>query len=49
MKDRMDRSHFKMRRLQNAGTEMSLDVLAFNLKRAIAVLGVTGLIEAMKA
>ena len=45
----MGRSHFKMRRLQNVGTEMSLHVLAYNLKRAIALLGAPGLIEAMKA
>ena len=49
IKDWMGRSHFKMRRLQNVGTEMSLHVLAYNLKRAIALLGAPGLIEAMKA
>jgi transposase len=49
IKDWMGRSHFKMRRLQHVGTEMSLHVLAYNLKRAIALLGAPGLIEAMKA
>jgi transposase len=49
IKDWMGRSHFKMRHLQNVGTEMSLHVLAYNLKRAIALLGAPGLIEAIKA
>ncbi len=42
------RSHFKMRRLANVGTEMSLHVLAYNMKRAIALLGAPGLIAAMR-
>lgn len=48
IKDWMGRSHFKMRRLGNVGTEMSLHVLAYNLKRAIALLGAPGLIAAMR-
>jgi hypothetical protein len=35
--------------LKNVGTEMSLHVLAYNIKRAIALVGVTGLIQAMHA
>ena len=48
IKDWMGRNHFKMRTLQRVGTEMSLHVLAYNLKRAIALLGVAGLIAAMR-
>ena len=48
IKDWMGRSHFKTRRLSNVGTEMSLHVLAYNIKRAIALLGAPGLIAAMK-
>ena len=48
IKDWMGRSHFKTRRLRNVGTEMSLHVLAYNMKRAIAVLGTPGLIAAMR-
>jgi hypothetical protein len=39
----------KTRTLKNVGTEMSLHVLAYNIKRAIALVGVTGLIQAMHA
>jgi len=49
LKDWMGRSHFKMRTLERVGTEMSLHVLAYNLKRAIALLGTQGLIAAMRA
>ncbi|MBO0718668.1 MAG: IS1182 family transposase [Rhizobiales bacterium] len=48
IKDWMGRAHFRTRRLANVGTEMSLHVLAYNLKRAIAVLGVPELIAAMR-
>ena len=48
IKDWMGRSHFKMRRLPKVRTEMSLHVLAYNMKRAIAVLGTPGLIAAMR-
>lgn len=49
IKDWMGRSHFQMRRLRNVGTEMSLHVLAYNLKRAIALVGASDLIAAMRA
>ncbi len=39
----------KTRRLKNVAGEMSLQVLAYNLKRAIAVVGVQPLIEAIRA
>jgi transposase len=48
IKDWMGRSHFKTRTLKRVETEMSLHVLAYNMKRAIAVLGTGGLIGAMQ-
>ncbi len=45
----MGATHFKTRRLNNVASEMSLQVLAYNLKRAIAVVGVQPLISAMQA
>ena len=39
IKDWMGRDHFRTRRLAKVATEMSLHVLAYNLKRAVAVLG----------
>lgn len=45
----MGASHFKTRRMKNVASEMSLHVLAYNLKRAIAILGVDGLIQAVQA
>ena len=48
IKDWMGRSHFKMRRLGKVSTEMSLHVLAYNIKRAIALLGPVKLIAAMQ-
>jgi transposase len=48
LKDWMGRDHFRMRRLRNVKTEMSLHVLAYNVKRAIAVLGAPALVAAMK-
>ena len=45
----MGATHFKTRRLKNVAAEMSLQVLAYNLKRVIAILGVQPLISAMQA
>jgi transposase len=45
----MGATHFKTRRLKNVASEMSLHVLAYNLKRVIAILGVGPLIQAMRA
>lgn len=42
-------THFRMRRLKNVATEMSLHVLAYNLKRVIAILGTGPLITALRA
>ena len=44
----MGATHFRMRRLDNVRTEMSLHVLAYNLKRVIAILGVQPLMAAMR-
>ena len=49
LKDWMGRSHFKTRTLRNVATEASLHVLAYNMKRAIALLGTRRLIAAMQA
>ncbi len=45
----MGATHFKMRTLEKVRTEMSLHVLAYNLKRVIAILGVRPLVAAMQA
>ncbi len=39
LKDWMGATHFKTRTLEKVQTEMSLHVLAYNLKRVIAILG----------
>lgn len=44
----MGYTHFLTRRLLNVGTEMSLQVLAYNLRRVMAILGFKGTIKAMK-
>jgi transposase len=45
----MGATHFQMRTLPSVATEMALNVLAYNLKRVMRILGVCGLIEAMRA
>ena len=45
----MGATHFLTRTLKRVGTEMSLQVLAYNMKRVIAILGVRPLIEAIRA
>ncbi len=42
-------AHFLMKKLHNVKTEMSLHVLAYNMKRAMKILGVPGLLQAMQA
>ena len=49
IKARMGATHFRLRTLEKVSTEMSLHVLAYNLKRMIAILGVQPLIQAMRA
>jgi hypothetical protein len=41
-------THFRLRTLEKVRTEMSLHVLAYNLKRMIAILGVQPLIQSMR-
>ena len=45
----MGTSHFLTKTLPRVRTEMSLQVLAYNLKRAIKIIGVGPLIAAMQA
>ncbi len=45
----MGATHFRLRTLEKVRTEMSLHVLAYNLKRMIAILGAPLLIQAMRA
>ena len=42
----MGATHFLMKRKKNVSIEMSLHVLAYNLKRMMTILGTTGLMEA---
>jgi len=44
----MGSNHFWTRTLKRVSTEMSLHVLAYNLKRAVAVLGTSALIAAIR-
>jgi hypothetical protein len=39
----------QMKTLKNVSTEMALHVPAYNMKRAMSILGVGGLIEAIRA
>jgi len=41
--------HFLMRTLPKVATEMALHVLAYNMKRVMRILGVGGLMDAMRA
>jgi Transposase DDE domain len=49
LKSWMGAQHFLMKRLPNVRTEMSLHVLAYNLKRAMQIFGVVPLMKAIKA
>jgi Transposase DDE domain len=49
LKMRMGATHFLMKRLKNAATEMALCVLAYNLTRVMNIMGVRSLVAAMKA
>ncbi|WP_415289088.1 IS1182 family transposase [Brevundimonas sp. S1H14] len=44
----MGHTHFLMRRLPNVKTEISLHILAYNMKRVMAVLGTKPLIQALR-
>jgi len=45
----MGYTHFQMRTLERVSTEMSLHVLAYNLKRMMNIMGIGALIEAIQA
>ena len=45
----MGATHFQMRRLRNVRTEMALNVLAYNIKRMINMIGVRALLAAIAA
>ena len=49
IKARMGATHFLMKRLKNVKTEAALCVLAYNLTRAMTILGVGALTAAMRA
>lgn len=48
IKQTMNQGAFLMRRLQNVRGEFSLTALAYNIKRALNLVGVAGLIAAME-
>jgi transposase len=48
LKHWMGSTHFLTRRIENVGTEMSLMVLAYNLKRVVKVLGMAKTMKAMQ-
>jgi hypothetical protein len=48
IKSWMEATHFQMKTLKHVSTEMALHVLAYNMKRAMRILGVGGLMEAIR-
>jgi hypothetical protein len=49
IKSWMGATHFQMKTLNHVSTEMVLHVLAYNMKRVMRILGVGGLMEAIRA
>ncbi len=49
IKSWMGATHFQMKTLKRVSTEMALHVLAYNLKRVMAIMGIGPLIRAMRA
>ena len=45
----MGATHFLTKRLPRVRTEMSLHVLAYNLKRVMQIMGIVPLMQAMRA
>jgi hypothetical protein len=45
----MGATHFLTKQLKNVSTEMSLHVLAYNMKRGMNILGTPALLEAIRA
>lgn len=48
LKHWMGSTHFLMKTMAHVGTEMSLHVLAYNLKRVMSVLGIARTMKAMQ-
>lgn len=48
LKGWMGYTHFLTRRLTHVGAEMSLNVLAYNFKRVLSILGFEGMLKAMR-
>ena len=44
----MGAQHFLMKRKKNVSIEMSLHLLAYNLKRMMTIMGTTGLMEVIR-
>lgn len=44
----MGSTHLLMKTLKHMGTEMSLDVLAYTLKRVMNVMGIAQMMQAMR-
>jgi hypothetical protein len=49
IKSWMGSIHFQMKTLKRVGTEMTLHVLAYNLKRVMNIIGINPLIAAIRA
>ncbi len=49
LKQWMGATHFLPRKLNGVSAEMSLNVLAYNLKRVMKIIGTTGLMKALTA
>ena len=49
LKQWMGATHFLTRKLNGVRAEMSLNVLAYNLKRVMNIIGTTGLMKALTA
>jgi len=49
IKSWMGATHFKMKTLKHVATEMALHVLAYNMKRVMAIIGVPGFVKAVTA
>lgn len=48
LKHWMGSTHFLMKTMAHVGTEMSLHVLAYNLKRVMSVMGIAEMMKAMR-
>ncbi len=48
LKHWMGSTHFLMKTMAHVGTEMSLHVLAYHLKRAMSVLGIAKMMKVMR-